>query len=275
MLAGGGEHGLQVHVVRVPGTQEPAGRVGENVNLWVTERPHDSRSHLLTRLLEARVDGRQDEVELVQHLVGEVHRAVGEDSALAGGQDTDSMGRLELPDPAHLSAQLVDAEAARDGIRPRVVGDGDVLVAAFLGGRHQLLEREVTVRPVRVSVEIATDRAGRHQLGQAPVPGGLDLAGVLAQLRGNPRQSHRRVHVLLGVPGDAPAALLLEDAILADRQPATPGQLAHADVVIPGPREVLERGAERLGRDDAQIDLKPVLVADRCLGVATRDDFDH
>src|SRR5262249_12657547 len=100
--------------------------------------------------------------------------------------------------------------------------------------------------------------------------GGVDLTGVLPQLRRDPPQSHAGVHLVLGLAGHALAALLLEDAVLADGEATPLGQLANADVVVLGPREVLERGAEGARLDDAEVDLEAVLVADRHLGVAAR-----
>jgi hypothetical protein len=161
------------------------------------------------------VDGGQDHVQLGQHLVGEVERAVGQDVALGAGQDPDAVAGLERPDLPELLAELLGAEAAGDRRRAGMVGDDDVLVAARLRGGDQRLERVVAVRPVGVRVEVAPDVADLEQRREAPRQGGLDLPSVLAQLGGDLGEPDRRVDLRLRPPGD-PAPPLLEDAVLAD-----------------------------------------------------------
>ena len=135
--AGGGEDRLEVDVVGLARAEAAPGGMHEHVHAGVAERAHDARGHLRARLLEARVHGGQHDVELGQHLVGEVERAVGQDVALGAGQDADAEARLQRRGwPRDLRAQLLHAEAAGDRRRARVVGDDDVLVAARLGGRR-------------------------------------------------------------------------------------------------------------------------------------------
>ena len=63
--------------------------MGQHVDVGVGERALDAAVISFRGLLEARVDGREDEVELAGNLVGEIERAVGEDVALAAGEDAD------------------------------------------------------------------------------------------------------------------------------------------------------------------------------------------
>ena len=91
---------------------------------------------------------------------------------------------------------LVEAVGHRQ--RLRVVGDRDVLVAAPVRlGRHRL-QRVAAVGGGGVHVQVAAEVGRRDQLRQAARLGRVDLALVLAQLRGNPRQAERVVDVLLG-----------------------------------------------------------------------------
>ena len=129
--------------------------MGQHVQPRVLQRAHDARRHLGAGLLEARVHGRHHDVELAQLLVGEVEGAVGEDVALGAGQDADREARLQGADGRALGTQLVDAEAAGDGERARVIRHDDVLVAARLGRLHQALQRVMAVRPVGVGVQVA------------------------------------------------------------------------------------------------------------------------
>ena len=59
---------------------------------------HYARRHLGPGLAEPRVDRRQHDVELAEHLVGEVHRAVCQDIALGAGENADPEPRLQLSD---------------------------------------------------------------------------------------------------------------------------------------------------------------------------------
>ena len=103
--AGGGEDRLEVDVVGLARVEAAAGGMREHVHAGVAERAHDARGHLRARLLEARVHGGQHHVQLGQHLVGEVERAVGQDVALAAGQDADAEARLQRADGRAICAR--------------------------------------------------------------------------------------------------------------------------------------------------------------------------
>ncbi len=152
---------------------------------------------------------------------------------------------------------------------------GVVLVAARDRALDHLLERVLAVgRPVRVRVQVAADISQLDELRQLAAPRRLQLAGVLAQLRRDRLVAEELVHrVLVGAPEDL-ARLDVRDAVLRDREPAPHGVLAHRDVVVLRPGEVLEEVAERLRRNDAQVEAVPVVRDDRRLRVALRSDVD-
>ena len=77
------------------------------------------------------------------------------------------------------------------------------------------------------------------ELRQATLLGGLDLALVLAQLGGNPRQAEARVHVLLGAAGDPARAA--KQAVLVQAQAPVNRPLPHDDVVFLIAREIHQR----------------------------------
>ena len=156
-----------------------------------------------------------------------------------------------------------------------MVGDRVVLVSARDRTLEHLLERALAVgRPVRVRVQVAADVAQLDELRKLASPGSLQLAGVLAQLRRDRLVAEELVHrVLVGAAEDV-ARLDRRDAVLRDREPAPHGLLAHGDVVSLRAREVLEEVAERLGRDDTQVEAVPVARDDRRLRVPLRRDVD-
>jgi len=81
----------------------------------------------------------------------------------------------------------------------------------------------------------------------------LDLAAILAQLRGDPRKLERPVNALLRVAGQTPIAA--EEAILAELQSALLRPPASVDVVILAAGEVVQRRTEALGRHHSYVDL--------------------
>ena len=81
------------------------------------------------------------------------------------------------------------------------------------------------------------------------------------------------VHRLLRLARDAPAPA--EHAVLADLQALALGHAAHRHVVRLGPGEVVERGAEAVRVDHAQVDLEAGAEQDARPGLALRQRFRH
>ena len=123
-------------------------------------------------------------------------------------------------------------------------------------------------------MQVAADVAQLDELRQLAAPRRLQLARVLAQLGRDRLVAEELVDgVLVGALEDV-ARLDVRDAVLRDREPAPHRVLAHRDVVVLRAREVLEEVAERLGRDDAQVEAEAVARDDRRLRVAVRGDVD-
>src|SRR5437763_3737980 len=248
--------------------RDPAAReVADAVDVRVLHRIE----HALGRTRVRRVVHRRDyPVERREILVCHVHLAARADVRLDAGEDPEL--RKSLPrslDLLELRLQTSLAEVVR------VVSDRVVLVSARDRTLEHLLERALAVgRPVRVRVQVAADVAQLDELRKLASPGSLQLAGVLAQLRRDRLVAEELVHrVLVGAAEDV-ARLDRRDAVLRDREPAPHGVLAHGDVVSLRAREVLEKVAERLGRDDAQVEAMPVARDDRRLRVPLRRDVD-
>src|SRR5215475_9384565 len=101
----------------------------------------------------------------------------------------------------------------------------------------------------------------------------LDLAGVLAQFRRDPRQVHRAKDRLLGLPGHP--LLAQEHAVLVELQAARLRELADRDVVRLRAGEVVERRAEALRGNDPDVDLQSALEHHRGPRGAGRPHYLH
>src|SRR5579859_4329501 len=216
------------------------------------------------------VHRRDDPVEQREILLRDVDLAVRADVRLDTGEDRE----LREPPAQRLDLLELRLEPALAQV-VRVVGDGVVLVAARNRAFEHLLERALAVgRPVRVRVEVAADVAQLDELRQLTLPRRLELARVLTQLRRDRLVAEELVdRVLVGAAKDIPG-LDVRDAVLRDREPTPHGVLAHRDVVVLRPGEVLEEIAERLGRNDAQVEAVAVARDDGRLRVALRRDVD-
>ena len=111
--------------------------------------------------------------------------------------------------------------------------------------------------------------------GQLALSRGVELAGVLPQLRRHELVAEEPVELLLGGERLHLAGLGDRDAVLRDRETAADRLLAERDVVLLRAGEVLQQVAEALRRHDAQVEPEPLLRHDRRLRVAVRDDLEH
>jgi len=127
-----------------------------------------------------------------------------------------------------------------------------------------------------VALEVTADVVEGDERGERPLEGGFDLASVLAELGRHVVHPDGVEHLRLGPSSDPDPAriasvrrLLLrpslplpspfaEHPVLVDLEAAIDPEAAHADVVGLGAREVVERRAPGLGRDDPQVDVESV-----------------
>ena len=156
------------------------------------------------------------------------------------------------------AARLVHARAPPGrGDGPAVLGDGQVLEPAAARRLHHGLQGVAAVALRGVRVQVALDVLHLDQPGQAPRLRGRHLAPVLAQLRRYEGQAQGAVDVLLRGARDLRARLHLEHAVLVQLQLPPHRALADGDVVGLGAGEVLERRAQALGGERAQVHLEP------------------
>src|ERR1035437_1992930 len=96
-------------------------------------------------------------VLLLQHRVGEIELAVGQDIHFNAGHDGDAIrllvGSVNTGDVLHGALVI---EAVGEGQIFRVIGDGDVLVATLFGRRCHLVNRALPVGFDGVHVYLAT-----------------------------------------------------------------------------------------------------------------------
>ena len=149
------------------------------------------------------MDRGDDDVELGEAVVGEIHRAVGPDVALDAGEHGDAVEPLaQGADAAGLLERAPLVEPVGHRQRLAVIGDRDVGEAGVAGGARHRLGIGAAVGGGGVHVQIAAQIGEASRARQGAALGGLDLAAVLAQLRRDEGESERPVDVLLGAAGD-------------------------------------------------------------------------
>jgi hypothetical protein len=131
----------------------------ENVHARVRDRSQEARRLVLLHA-QLRMEGRDDEIHLVEEVVVHVARPFGREIHLDAAEDAEA-GRhrgVRLGHLAPLPAERPLILAARDGKALRVVGDADVLVAERRADGRHLPHRRRTVGPRRVDLQIAAIR---------------------------------------------------------------------------------------------------------------------
>jgi len=147
-----------------------------------------------------------------------------------------------------------------------VVGDADVIVAEVGRGLDVVSDSVRSVGPLRVGVQVTPDvtlldqvREGRRR---APPGSRRDSPAVRAGPRpcrgartSTLRCRHRSVRPPAG-PRRPPLVQVadVEHPVLVHLQAGIDGDIPDGNVVLLAPREVLQRAAELLGDDDAQVD---------------------
>jgi hypothetical protein len=143
-------------------------------------------------LIERGVHRRDDDVELGEAVVCEVHGAVRPDVALDPGEDAKGRQPLvRLVDLVALAADIVGVQARNGADGRRVVANREVLVAELTGGKSHLDDGLAAVRPRRVAMQVAADLVDRDERGSLPAE------RLLAQLRRAEGDAERGVDRLL------------------------------------------------------------------------------
>jgi hypothetical protein len=140
------EHGVEVDRVRLARQQQAARGVGENREVRIVESTQRAAGHRLAVHGKARVNGADDEVEVVQQLVAVVDLSVGENVGLDALKDSEILhGRIELVDLVVLGANLVVGQPTGVERGLGVVGDADVAPSARLRRARHVRDRRLAV----------------------------------------------------------------------------------------------------------------------------------
>ena len=117
-----------VELVRIAPQQNTAGRMADDVDERVRDGAEHAIGHLRFVLVERRMDGRDDDVELGEAVVREVHRAVRTDVAFDAGQQRDAVEPVaDLANAPGVREGAVLVEAVRHRERFAVIGNRQVL----------------------------------------------------------------------------------------------------------------------------------------------------
>jgi hypothetical protein len=137
----------------------PALRMADRPQGRMVHRLERALRQLVSRLPLPRVHRRLHPLELIEDVVRQVERAVGEDVALAAAQHAE---RRELivrgGDLFGLTAKVVGVEAGDDPNVTRVVADRDVLIPERACRFGHFEHGRLPVRPHRVHVQVTADR---------------------------------------------------------------------------------------------------------------------
>ena len=269
----GANHGREIEIDRLARADQAPRRVEQQIDVRILDGAQHASRHLLAALPEAAVHGRAHDIELREHAIVDVERAVVANVRLRPGQHAEAAQlAVQRTDLGGLGEQARLVIAAREAEIPRVIGDRDVFEPERLRRRRHLLDRCAAVGPARVHLQISAQRSIIDQPRELPISRRLDLAGVLAQLRRNEGQLERRVHRGLALARET--AVAVEEPVLVQLEPGLDGDPPQLQVVRLAAGEIDQRGAEALGGHDAQVGVHPVREPHQRLALAARVDAD-
>ena len=163
--------------------------------------------------------------------------------------------------------QVVVGESTGHPERLRVVGDGDVTIAAVSSGLNHFLGGILAVAPRGMHMEIACNIRGFDQVRQPASFGRLHFTPIFPQHRRDVGQTELLKNLGLLESGNAPV-VFIEQAVLIELEIALNRPIAQDDVVCLGAGEVLHRGAPAFRGHEPQVGLVAAQQADTALGVA-------
>ena len=200
------------------------------------------------------MQGSHHHIQLRQHFIRKVQRAVCIDLQLRAVQQPDAAAQLVLR-RSHfrgLRAQALHAQAVCNCQAARVVCDRQNFNAARLGCLRQLQHALLAVRPAAVRVQIGAQLRTLQQHGQAAVLRRLHLALVFAQLRRNERQPQRRIHLFLAGAQQL-FAVGARQRMLGKRKIFGARNFTQAHIVVLGAGGILQCRAKALWRMHPQL----------------------
>ena len=152
------EHLVQVERILRPVVDDPPLRVAQAADVRVPHRLDRPLGQLARRHPLPAMDARLHPLELGQHVVRQIQRAIAEDVALAPTQDPKRRQPfVRSRDLLALATHVVGGQPGNCADARRVVADGQVLVAALARRLAHLEHARLPVRPGRMAVEVAAD----------------------------------------------------------------------------------------------------------------------
>ena len=247
--------------------------MADDRHIRVFHRPDDAAGHCIPFLAHRVVDGGDDPVQHCQHVVGEIHGAVGADVHFGTAEDGHIVAVLQPLKRLNLADQAFRRQAVGHAQPLGVVGDGHIFVAHCGHGGDHCLQGKLAVAPVAVHMQVAAQVGFRYQVGQAAAAGGLQLVGAPPEFGGDPGQAEAGVEGFLVGEMLGHAGFNYGNAVLVERQALPVGVVPQPDVVLLAAGEVLEHCAHPVGLAEAQVNLDAGRYYHRGFGVALRQSF--
>ena len=218
---------------------------------------------------------RHHPVQHRQHFIGKIHRPVRANVHLGTAKNGHRVAVLQPLQQLNLSPQPLRRQAVGNPQPLRMVGNRHILVAHPRHRGHHRLQRKLAVAPVGMHMQVAPQVARRHQIGQMPVAGRVNLVGAPPQLRRNPGQPQPGIERrLIRKPLRFPA-LNHRNAIFIKRQPHPVGIVPQPNVVLLAAREILQHRPNSVRFRRAQVNLYPRIHYHRRFGLPLRQRFAH
>jgi hypothetical protein len=166
----------------------------EHRDVGIADRADDALGHFGFGEVERRVHRRDDVVQLGEHFIGEIERAVAQDIAFDTGEDAQTAFArptavetvtlfVQLPDGRALRAEARFVEPVRDNGAAAVIGDAEILQAELFRGGGHLFERIAPVARGGVTMKRAAQIFLLDQARQSTFRRRFEFAAVFTQLR--------------------------------------------------------------------------------------------
>ena len=268
------DQAIEIERIGVSLADQAPGRMPQNGQVAIVHGADDPLGLCGGGKIEIGMYRRHHDIEARQDRVRQVELAVGQDVDLDALQNRDPVELFVQPvDLGDLLRQPSGVEAVGDRHPAAVIRDGDVFIAACLGGGGHLGERSGAVAPGGVGMEVAAHVGKLDQARQPILPRQRDFTAIFPQLRRHICQSELSVDFLLGRPGDRLVAF--EQPVFIELPAVLIGDPAQRDVVGLGSREIEQCRPVGLRRNDAKIDLQSRTQDHRGPGRTVGGDLRH
>src|SRR5206468_2766603 len=122
-------------------------------------------------------------------------------------------------------------------------------------------------------MDVAANVLLRDQAGKGMILGGVEFPQIFAKLRGDVVELELGIDFGFGFAGDGFSIIEAGQAVLAKRVSHLESTLAKRDIVVLGAGEVLHSCAERVGGEEANVNLHSAAHAEADFVVAAGNDL--